>query len=83
MEVDRVSRDGQTAESFYDYSIDEVVRCFKMVGLPGMATKCEKEKFDGKFFKDLEKDDIKVLFELERLHLLKVKKAIFDGWRPK
>ena len=83
VEVDRVSRDGQTAESFYDYSIDEVVRCFKMVGLPDMAAKCEKEKFDGKFFSELSVEDIQQLFELEKLHLLKVKKAIFDGWRPK
>ena len=83
LETDRVSRDGQTAECFYGYTIEEVVRCFKMVGLPDMATKCEKEKIDGKFFEELTREEIKMFFELESLHFLKVKKAIFDGWRPR
>ena len=83
LEAERVSLEGQTAESFYAYSIDEVVRCFKMVGLPDMAEKCEKEKINGKFFEGLSKEEIKMYFELDPLHFLKVKKAIFDGWRPR
>ena len=83
LETDRVSRDGQTAECFYGYNIEEVVRCFKMVGLPDMAMKCEKEKIDGKFFEELSREEIKMFFELEPLHFLKVKRAIFDGWRPR
>lgn len=82
-EADRVSRDGQTAEDFYDYTVDEVVSCFRIVAQPEMADKCRAENLDGKFFESLSEEEIKTYFSLDCLHFLKVKKAIFDGWRPR
>ena len=81
-ESDRVSREGQTANDFYQYTIDEVVQCFKLVALPAIAEICEKERFDGKFFELLSQEEIKSHFDLEKLHLIKVIKTI-EGWRPK
>ena len=81
-ESDRVSREGQTANDFYQYTMDEVVQCFKLVALPDVAEICKAERFDGKFFELLSKEEIKSHFDLEKLHLIKVIKTI-EGWRPK
>lgn len=81
--ADRVSRTGQTKEDFYDYTIDEVVFCFKMIAQLDMADKCKEEKLDGKFFQSLSEGEIKEYFRLDSLHFIKVKKAILEGWRPK
>lgn len=82
-EFKRVSCEGQTAEDFYGYSVDQVAECFKLIALPDIAKLCEKEKINGAFFKDLSEDQIGTYFQLEPFHFIKVKKAIFDGWRPK
>ena len=81
-ESDRVSREGQTANDFYQYTMDEVVQCFKLVALPDVAEICKQERFDGKFFELLSQEEIKSYFDLKQLHLVKVIKTI-EGWRPK
>lgn len=82
-EAERVFRTGQTAEDFYDYRIDEVVQCFKLLALQEVADVCDRENIDGQFFKKLSDDEIKNYFKLDTLHFIKIKKAIFDGWRPR
>lgn len=82
-DLERVLREGQTAEDFYDYSVEQVTQCFKKIALPQVAKLCENERIDGSFFKDLSEEEIKVHLQLENFHCIKVKKAIFDGWRPK
>lgn len=82
-EVDRVSRDNQTKEDFYSYSVDEVVKCFELVALPNIAKICEEERFDGRFFEHVSENDIKTYFHLNELHFIKMRKTIFEGWRPR
>lgn len=82
-EVDRVSRDNQTKEDFYGYSVDEVVKCFELVALPDIAKTCKEERFNGRFFENLSENDIKTYFNLDVLHFIKVRKTIFEGWRPR
>ena len=81
-EADRVSRQGQTADDFYDYTVEEVVQCFKQVALSNIAEICERERFDGKFFQHLSEEEIKTYFDLKQLHLIKVRRTI-NGWRPR
>lgn len=82
-ELEKVLKEGQTAEDFYNYSVEQVAYCFNKIALPEVAKLCEKERLDGGFFKDLSEEDIKEHFKVEAFHFIKVKKAIFHGWRPK
>lgn len=82
-EIDSVLREGQTANDFYDYSVEQVAFCFRKIALPDVARFCEKERIDGRFFKELSEEQIKAYFKFEQFHFIKVKKAIFDGWRPR
>lgn len=69
---------------FFDYSVQEVVDCFTRCSLNKLANFCKKEKLDGRFFENFDMDKLKEEpLNLENFTLIKVRRIIFDGWRPK
>lgn len=75
--------DNIDSSAFYRYSSVETVRCLINCGLHDFAEQCKNHKLDGPFFRNLDLDVLKdPPFNLSNFHLLKLKKIIFDGWRP-
>ncbi|XP_045195637.2 uncharacterized protein LOC123551055 [Mercenaria mercenaria] len=73
----------QTEDRFYQYSVLETSQCFRHCGLGKFADECLKNRLDGSFFRNF---DLQVLngdpFHLSPFEVLKVRKIIFEGWRP-
>eukprot|EP00105_Crassostrea_gigas_P031795 XP_011454594.1 PREDICTED: uncharacterized protein LOC105347286 isoform X5 [Crassostrea gigas] len=67
---------------FSDMTTGEVVDLFKQTMLPALASACEKEGLDGSFLSSLSDTQLKTVFKLSDLQLIKVNKIINDGWRP-
>lgn len=67
---------------FSDMTSGEVVNLFKQTMLPALASACEKEGLDGNFLSSLSDTQLKTVFKLSDLQLIKVNKIINDGWRP-
>lgn len=67
---------------FSDMTSGEVVNLFKQTMLPALASACEKEGLDGSFLSSLSDTQLKTVFKLSDLQLIKVNKIINDGWRP-
>jgi hypothetical protein len=73
-----------TEEEFYQYSVSETSQCFKLCGIAEFAEQCNEYKLDGSFFRQF---DLQTLredpFNFTSFQILKIKKIIFEGWRPK
>lgn len=83
-ETSHLFQDNLTEEDFFQYSVMETAQCFKHCGLSDFADVCFKDTVDGSFFKNFNFEELKKEpFGLSSFHILKVKKMIFDGWRPK
>lgn len=83
-DMDMVGRPNQSCEDFYSYSVEELEECFKICSLSKLAVDCSSNKIDGEFFRDLDLNELKSEpFFLSNLEVLKVKKIIEYGWRPK
>lgn len=68
---------------FYRYTSVETVQCLINCGLYDFAEQCKTHKLDGPFFRNFDLDVLKDdPFNLSNFQLLKLKKIVFDGWRP-
>ncbi|XP_053396504.1 uncharacterized protein LOC123551057 [Mercenaria mercenaria] len=74
----------ETEDRFYQYSVLETSHCFRHCGLEQFADECLKNRLDGSFFRNF---NLQVMkrdpFHLSTFEVLKVRKIIFEGWRPK
>lgn len=69
--------------SFFDYTVEEVVDCFKKCAFIGLAQTCLDEQLDGEYFRDITADDlVQEPFNMNWFHISKLFKVI-NGWRPK
>lgn len=83
-DLNKILRRDQTADDFYAYTVNEVVHCFHICSASKMAKICSEQKLDGRFFRKFNIEDLKKEpFQLEPFSVLKVRKVILDGWRPK
>nr|XP_022315694.1 uncharacterized protein LOC111119621 isoform X10 [Crassostrea virginica] len=80
--IQPMSRETNADKKFKDLTSAEVVSLFRMTTLPGLASACEKEGLDGSFLSSLNETQLKKVFKLSALQLIKVNKIINDGWRP-
>ncbi|XP_053394528.1 uncharacterized protein LOC128555636 isoform X2 [Mercenaria mercenaria] len=79
----RMGRESQPKEDFYSYSVEELVECFKICNLDRFAEKCDANKLDGAFFRQLDLNLLKLEpFYLNTFEQFKVREII-EGWRPK
>lgn len=71
-------------DDFYSYTGAELVECLHMCGLKQFAIECSTHNLDGEFFRNFDLNELKNdPFSLNNIELLKVRKVIDDGWRPK
>lgn len=83
-DLNKICRDNQGSEDFYSYTVSEVFHCFHMCCVENLAQLCREQKLDGQFFKGFDLNDFKEdPFNLDAFSALKVKKIIFEGWRPR
>lgn len=69
---------------FYSYTVEELVDCLNLCGLKRLAMECNTHRLDGEFFRKFDLNELKnEPFSLNRIELLKVRKVIENGWRPK
>lgn len=80
--IQPMSHGSNDAMKFSDMTTGEVVNLFKQTMLPALASACEKEGLDGSFLSSLSDTQLKTVFKLSDLQLIKVNKIINDGWRP-
>ncbi|XP_022315687.2 uncharacterized protein LOC111119621 isoform X3 [Crassostrea virginica] len=80
--IQPMSRETNADKKFKELTSAEVVSLFRMTTLPGLASACEKEGLDGSFLSSLNETQLKKVFKLSALQLIKVNKIINDGWRP-
>lgn len=77
-------RSKEVGNDFFDYSVQQVMSCFKQCSLDKLARVCQRRSLDGPFFRQLDLESLKLEpFYLDNLAILKVKKIMFEGWRPK
>lgn len=77
-------RQGQSRDDFYSYSVEELVECLNRHGLGSFAIDCNTHKLDGAFFRNFDLNVLKTdPVSLNNTDLLKLRKLIEDGWRPK
>ncbi|XP_045159062.2 uncharacterized protein LOC123524712 [Mercenaria mercenaria] len=70
-------------ENFYRCSVFETSQCFRHCGMEEFADECFKNRLDGSFFKSFDLQELKGdPFHLSNFHVLKVRKIIYEGWRP-
>lgn len=65
---------------FYDLNCHELVerlKCCHMISLAGI---CEREHFDGCFFKNVSDSELKKDFKLPHLDVVKLKKMKDENW---
>lgn len=83
-DFNKLCRANQTCEDFFQYSVNEIFQCFHMCSIDKLAKQCLEQKLDGKFFQNFDLDSLKKEpFFLDTFAVLKIKKIIFEGWRPK
>lgn len=71
--------------SIGDFSVSEIVTMAKDLGLgENTLSKLQNEKIDGSLLVDLVKEGILTsTLQFEKLEVLKITKAVREGWRPK
>lgn len=80
----KIEQAHQSKDDFYLYTVEELVECLKLCRLEKFAVLCNSHKLDGAFFKNFALDQLlSEPFCLSNLELIKFKKMIEDGWRPK
>ncbi|XP_045159055.2 uncharacterized protein LOC123524709 [Mercenaria mercenaria] len=83
-QAEHLFRDNLTQDDFFKYTVTETSHCFKHCGLENFAEKCHENRLDGSFFRNFDLNELKEdPFKLTGFQILKVKKMIYDGWRPK
>ena len=81
--ISKVSKPNQK-EEFFQYSVSETSECLKVCGLVEFAEKCQENKLDGSFFRNMDLEILKEEpFNLLNFHIVMFNKIIFEGWRPK
>lgn len=83
-EQKNIYRDNQTPDDFYKYSVVEVAECFRICALDKLGKECYQQRVDGEFLRNFDSSQLtSEPFNLTPFEVLKVKKIIFEGWRPK
>lgn len=83
-DCNKIGRQNQTSADFYEYTVAELAECLKLCGLDELAVVCCEHKLDGCFFKKFNLNQLEEKpFSLNKLEILKMRKVIEDGWRPK
>jgi hypothetical protein len=80
--IQPMSRGVNLPMKFSDMTTEQTVSLFKETKLPSLANVCEKEGLDGSFFSTLSDTQLKSLFKLNDLQVIKLNKIINEGWRP-
>ncbi|XP_056017990.1 uncharacterized protein LOC125668602 isoform X4 [Ostrea edulis] len=80
--IQPMSRGGNLPAKFSEMTTEQTVSLFKETKLPSLASVCEKEGLDGSFFSTLSDTQLKSVFKLSDLQVIKLHKIINEGWRP-
>ncbi|KAL4236927.1 hypothetical protein ACF0H5_005313 [Mactra antiquata] len=70
------------AKLFYDLSTDELVERLRLGGLDELAELCFKEKLNGAFFHNINKERLKKVMGLKNLQLAKFLQMRDENWIP-
>lgn len=81
-DLKKLSQANQSDKDFFSYTVEELVECFKLCGLERLAVECSTNKLDGAFFRNFDIENSEI-FSLGKLEIFKLKKIIYEGWRPK
>ena len=84
VDLNKLCKENQTSHDFYRYTVSEVIQCFHLCEVKKLAQQCDEQRLDGNFFKGFTAKDFQAEpFQLDSFSALKVKKIIFEGWRPR
>jgi hypothetical protein len=82
-DAEHIFANNQSEHDFFQYTVVEVEHCFKHCGLSDFGSKCLEHRLDGHFFEHFDLQELKKEpFEMSDFQVLKVKKMIYEGWRP-